>query len=310
MKHHLTHSVTVIIPTFNSEKFLPATLESVLNQTRPVDCIVVVDDGSTDGTKDVIRSYLSHIVYYRQDNNGVANARNVGLELCDTDWVMFLDSDDLLARDAIRELLEGITDQVSVVYGNRTNIDVYGTPLGSAQSRACEGKPPSAALSNFAGAAFPPGCAIVRHELAKRIKFRQCTAPCEDRDFWIRCGLEAQFKRVDSNVLFYRDRPGSHSKNRSKQVLASILVRLDAAELIRKNFSVFYDSEMEPSHIIDQTLWDIYWRREWDIVANILNFADEQCLLTDNCRLIRHRLRYWKWLILLKDSWDSLLVSR
>ena len=86
--------VSVIIPTFNRQAFLRAAISSVRAQTLAPAEIVVVDDGSTDGTDQAISSLGSDIVYVRQQNAGPAAARNAGLEVARSTLVAFLDTDD------------------------------------------------------------------------------------------------------------------------------------------------------------------------------------------------------------------------
>jgi len=87
--------VSVVIPTYNRATFLPAAINSVLNQTYPNIEIIVVDDGSTDHTQHVMEQYRGRVAYHRQANGGVASARNAGLALARGEFVAFMDSDDI-----------------------------------------------------------------------------------------------------------------------------------------------------------------------------------------------------------------------
>nr|WP_321262364.1 glycosyltransferase family 2 protein [uncultured Sphaerochaeta sp.] len=109
--------VSVIIPVYNAEKFLQATLHSVINQTYKNIEIVIVDDCSTDNSAEIIRHFISNqieIVYYLQDKNrGAGAARNKALELARGQYVAFLDSDDIW-------LFEKIERQISLMKEKRT----------------------------------------------------------------------------------------------------------------------------------------------------------------------------------------------
>ena len=88
--------VSVIVPVYNGERFLSATLKSILDQDyRPLE-VLVIDDGSTDGTAAVAQSF-AEIRYVYQSNHGVAVARNTGLEAARGEYIAFLDADDLWA---------------------------------------------------------------------------------------------------------------------------------------------------------------------------------------------------------------------
>jgi glycosyltransferase involved in cell wall biosynthesis len=87
-------SISVIIPTFNRIDVLPKAIESVLAQTIIPDEIIVVDDGSTDGTAEMIQSDYPKVSVLVQENAGVSSARNAGISVSKGDWIALLDSDD------------------------------------------------------------------------------------------------------------------------------------------------------------------------------------------------------------------------
>ena len=86
---------SVIIPTYNRGKYICQAIESVFQQTTKDIEVIVVDDGSTDNTKEVIRPYLKNIKYISAENGGAAHARNIGMEAATGEYIAFLDSDDL-----------------------------------------------------------------------------------------------------------------------------------------------------------------------------------------------------------------------
>ncbi len=87
--------ISVIIPTYNRSSMILEALESVFAQTRLADEILVIDDGSTDGTGDLLKGLGDKITYIYKKNNGVNKARNTGIEQSTGDWITFLDDDDL-----------------------------------------------------------------------------------------------------------------------------------------------------------------------------------------------------------------------
>jgi len=87
--------VSVIIPTYNREKYIVETLQSVFAQTFTDYEVIVIDDGSTDNTSDVLKPYLDRIVYLRKPNGGQGSARNAGIKMAKGAYIAFLDSDDL-----------------------------------------------------------------------------------------------------------------------------------------------------------------------------------------------------------------------
>jgi glycosyltransferase involved in cell wall biosynthesis len=87
--------LSVIIPAHNRERYLGEAIRSALEQTRPPEEIVVVDDGSTDGTAEVAQSFGGSVRYFKQKKEGVSSARNHGVRVSRGDVLAFLDSDDL-----------------------------------------------------------------------------------------------------------------------------------------------------------------------------------------------------------------------
>lgn len=98
--------VSVVIPTYNRRPLVVQAIESVLRQEYPQLEIIVVDDGSTDGTETAIRSFGNQVRYVRQENGGPARARNTGIENATGEFVAFLDSDDLYRPGKLHEQVQ------------------------------------------------------------------------------------------------------------------------------------------------------------------------------------------------------------
>lgn len=94
-------SCSVVIPAFNAARWIRHAINSVLVQTHPLRQVVVVDDGSTDRTADLLGSFGDRVLVVRQNNQGVASARNAGAALTDSTHLAFLDADDVWEPDKI-----------------------------------------------------------------------------------------------------------------------------------------------------------------------------------------------------------------
>lgn len=130
--------VTVIVPVHNSGRYVSQCIETILNQTiRDVD-LIVVDDGSTDESVDVLEGFYRHeprMRLFTQDNHGQAVARNVGLEHACADFIMFADSDDYFEADAVERLYNALTS------GNQIDFAVGSIrPLYEKGSRTAAGR--------------------------------------------------------------------------------------------------------------------------------------------------------------------------
>src|SRR5262249_2405326 len=111
--------VSIIIPCYNAERFLTETLESALGQTYRNIEIIIVDDGSTDNSADIIRSYGDRIKAQFGPNRGASAARNLGTELARGEFIQYLDADDLLMADAIERRIAALhEDAADVAYSD------------------------------------------------------------------------------------------------------------------------------------------------------------------------------------------------
>lgn len=134
---------SIIIPTYNRKAFLKKTIQSALNQTHLPLEIIVVDDGSTDGTESFIQENFSDkVTYLLQDNNERGAARNYGASVASGDYIYFLDSDDLLYADHLEKALAFMKlhpdlawffQEYEIVEGQRRKNIVYnrGNPVRS-----------------------------------------------------------------------------------------------------------------------------------------------------------------------------------
>src|SRR5438270_12906784 len=103
----MTPLVSILIPAYNAEPWVGDTIKSALNQTWPRKEIIVVDDGSRDQTLQVVRQFASKDVsVVTQENQGASVARNRAFELCQGDYIQWLDADDLLGPDKIIRQME------------------------------------------------------------------------------------------------------------------------------------------------------------------------------------------------------------
>ena len=97
--------VSIVIPAYNIEQYIHAALESVVRQNPPFKQIIVIDDGSTDGTGDVVRGFGDpRVLYHYQKNQGLGPARNTGISLAKSSFLYFMDGDDLLVEGMTREI--------------------------------------------------------------------------------------------------------------------------------------------------------------------------------------------------------------
>ena len=109
-------SVSVVIPAYNVEKYIARAIDSVIAQRRTADEIIVVDDGSTDQTADIIKRYGSKVRYIHQKNAGPSAARNTGIIATRYNWIAFLDADDQWLPDKLSWQIELLKRNQDIVW--------------------------------------------------------------------------------------------------------------------------------------------------------------------------------------------------
>lgn len=226
--------ITVIIPTFNRDRFLKEAVQSVLDQdyfresdtTRPFE-IIVVDDGSTDETGEVVQSFACDIRYFYQENRGVSAARNMGLQRARGDFIAFLDSDDLWKRDKIgvQMSLMNTVSRAMMCYTEETWIrhGIFVNPKKRHQK--------------YSGWIFDkvlPLClislssALFRREVFEKIgSFDEDLPVCEDYDFGIRLAHRYPVYFLTRSLIVKR---GGHEDQLSQRYWGMDRFRIKALE--------------------------------------------------------------------------------
>jgi GT2 family glycosyltransferase len=106
--------ISVIIPTYNYAAYICEAIESILLQSLPAYEIIVIDDGSVDETKNIVKQYQGNIIYHYQNNQGISSARNVGVEMSRGEYLAFLDADDKWTPDKLLLQMNALTSSASM----------------------------------------------------------------------------------------------------------------------------------------------------------------------------------------------------
>lgn len=96
-----TPDISVVIPVYNGDRYIKTAIQSVLNQKNCTFELIIIDDGSTDQTADLIQPYRASLSYFYQTNAGVSTARNLGIEKSTGQYIAFLDADDYFLPDKL-----------------------------------------------------------------------------------------------------------------------------------------------------------------------------------------------------------------
>lgn len=206
--------VSVIIPAYNSEKFIEEALESLFTQTFPASEIIVIDDGSEDGTDDLLKKHTGKIKYYYQENSGLAAARNAGIKVSSGSYLAFLDADDLYYPEKI-EIQKTFLDDCPEVDMVFSDFEYFG---GTLLRRAIpdsfkEGK------GNLFLDLFRYNCIAIPTVLIRRRCFEEVglfdetLRAAEDYDFWLRLIRHKKVGYIDHVLAKVRLHPENMSKD-------------------------------------------------------------------------------------------------
>jgi glycosyltransferase involved in cell wall biosynthesis/SAM-dependent methyltransferase len=210
-----TDPVAVVIPTYNHSRFLADAIASVERQTVPAAEIIVVDDGSTDHPEHVVAQFPG-VRLIRQDNKGLAAARNTGLSAASSDKVIFLDADDLLAPDAIESGLACFSNHLDAgfVYGAHRMVNAEGVPISKVKFEEIG---PDPFVSFLKGNCIGMHATVLydRQRLVACGGFNETLRRCEDYDLYLRLGLKHPVASHPTLVADYR----WHGANMSSDIL-------------------------------------------------------------------------------------------
>ena len=226
---------SVVIPTFNSASKIHRALDSVLAQTYENFEILVMDDGSTDNTTEVVSSYNSPKIIYENDMNfgGPAKPRNRGIALANGEWICFLDSDDWWTNDKLQTCFDNIDDKIDLIYHG---LDIVGDQSLIFRQKTLSSwqlKKPVLIDLLLNGNPIANSSVVVRKSLLESIggiNESQKLIAAEDYNTWMRIAqLTDQFLYLPPKLGFYVN----HSQSLSKK---------DMSEPYRESINEFVDS--------------------------------------------------------------------
>ena len=228
--------ISVIIPTHNRLRFVQKAINSILRQTVPVAEIIIVDDGSTDGTSKALSTH-SNITYLHQPQQGPSAARNVGALMADGDWIAFLDSDDRWLPEKCErqlrffrqnpELKVSYTNEIWIRDGVRVNQKKRHAKHGGWIYEKCL---PLCIIS-------PSSIMMERETWLASGGFDETLPACEDYDLWLRLSAKVPIGFIDEFLI---EKIGGHADQLSRQ-WGLDKFRLIALEKMMSN------SELSPS---------------------------------------------------------------
>jgi glycosyltransferase involved in cell wall biosynthesis len=197
--------VSVIIPNYNHAQYVGEAIQSVLDQTYRNFEIIVVDDGSTDNSREVVAKFGNQVHYIWQENQGLSAARNTGIRAAQGEFIGLLDADDLYEPDFINTLVSALkaNPEADAVYCAAQFVDLMNNPLPQ-QTRQMV-LPAQLYNTLLNGGFFPPLCFFAHKYCYEQTGlFDKSFQGCADWDMWLR--ISGRFTVISANQILARYR--------------------------------------------------------------------------------------------------------
>ena len=209
--------VSIIMPSYNTGKFIKETISSVINQTYNNWELIIVDDCSTDNTDDVVKTIKDNRIKYikNKENSGAAISRNVALREAKGKWIAFLDSDDLWKKDKLERQIKFMEkNNYYFSYTNYVEIDENSNSNG--KKITGPKKITRIGMSNYCW----PGCLTVMYD-SKKIGLIQIEDIKKNNDYamWLKVCKKADCYLLNEDLAMYRKRTGSISNHSYKTLI-------------------------------------------------------------------------------------------
>ena len=239
--------ISIVIPNYNTERFVEQAIASVVGQSERDIEIIVVDDGSSDGSKQIIQRLgdTDHRIKLIQNTRkkGVSGARNTGLEAASGEWIGFLDSDDIMAPESLAIRIRALNDYPECRWmgGDFSMIAETGEPIVDAWFQSKENVMQSLqGLVDDRGYYFIPnpvdlfldqtviiwtGTILLHRSLREQVGlFNETMSHGEDIDYWYRLAEHGGLLFLPQVVASYRQRDGSASKDLARLIEGNIVL--------------------------------------------------------------------------------------
>ena len=238
--------VSVIVPVYNNKKYLDKCFDSLVNQTYKDIEIIIINDGSTDGSEKIICKYTSiytQIKYYKKKNEGVSIARNYGLKKATGEYIMYVDSDDYVSYDIVEKM---------IIYAIENNLDIVTSDIvkfyesGKKEYYKTNKEYTNNEVKNYIIGDSGPCAKLFKSEIIKKNPFRKIAY--EDLDIIPTLVLYTKkIGYINEAMYYYRQVDGSAT--RLKEFKKSILDIYNVLENINQKLYNEYQDEVEYLYI-------------------------------------------------------------
>lgn len=298
--------ISVVIPCYNGSDFLRTAIDSALNQTHANPEVVVVNDGSTDDSLAIMKSYGTRIHIVNQPNGGLPAARNAGIRAASGDLFAFLDADDWWDTDFLSKMSKALdaNPKAAIAYCGWKNVGLSGG-RGEPFIPPDYESMPDKTEKLFCNPRWPVHAAMIRRDaLLKAGLFDPELQSCEDFALWLRTAIPHPIVRVPEVLAYYRHHGNQMISNRSRIALSHFNVQcaylIDHPE-IADTFTPDTLSALTKGELLMRG-YACYWQRDLPAARKIFRAVMKQGYGT---------LADWKYMLpaWLPESWHRGLIS-
>jgi glycosyltransferase involved in cell wall biosynthesis len=289
--------VSVIIPAFNAGPFMTETLDSVFSQTLAPAEVIVVDDGSSDDTRETVRAYHRPVQLLDSPNLGAAAARNLGASHATGDWLAFLDADDVWLADKLERQLAAADGGTALVYCDRLNTGIRaGLPEKQSEIQ------PLVEGDAFVDLLVKGNVITTSGVLLRAAVFRDLGGfdsderllPAEDWDLWLRVAAVHPIRACPEALIAYRLHAQGMSRRLDQMMRARTLVVARALASPRGRAL---------GALLKRRIWSETWRANgWD--------AARHGAVAKSLRAYGYSLWYWPFVPITYTGIARVLLGR
>lgn len=236
---------SVIIATYNYGHLISRAIDSVLNQTFKDFEVIIVDDGSTDGTEKILVPYEAHIRYFRTENAGQSSACNFGAKIALGEFIYILDADDYLYADALENFKEEIVKlgndaKRTIIFGGYTSVAYTGEKkTRSAKEAGKNAKENLRRLISGEMRGLQHGCFVVPTEAFSRVQYAEGVRNATDIVFLGRAICFYELKAIRAIVLYSCEHP-ERSRKQAERIIKLGMASVEA----------LFDSKYVPENLM------------------------------------------------------------
>lgn len=289
-------TISVVMPVYNAKPFLGEAIESILGQTYKDFEFIIINDGSTDGSKKIIESYAKkdkRIVVINQKNHGLVYSLNKGIAMAKGKYIARMDSDDISYPMRLERQLRIINSRQGVIVVGATYeaIDEEGNKLGITVVSTVD---EDIKRELFCRCPFAHGSVLIDKNAIKKVNGYLQRVPVEDYDLWIRLSSEGKFYNTKEILFAYRINKNSISHNneqRQKRETRSLISKYwkdTQPKIIKCNeLAAKYQNLLKNKSIQA----DLFYDNQIRIMNLAREFNNKELYRQQKCSIIKMRVR-------------------